>query len=105
MSTIKLGGSGGNMSKLTIVVTGANGQLGADMVTCLQDLNFDVYGLTRQELDITNMELVETVLGKINPDIVIHAAAYTKVDLAESEPEEAYRINSYGTRNIAVVSE
>ncbi|HEY0828441.1 MAG TPA: dTDP-4-dehydrorhamnose reductase [Bacilli bacterium] len=90
---------------MKVIVTGAQGQLGVDMVRCLQGLGYEVYGYGRKELDVTDFEQVRTEFEKIKPDTVIHTAAYTKVDLAESAPEEAYRINAYGTRNVAVVSE
>lgn len=90
---------------MKVVVTGAKGQLGTDLVHLLADRGYEVYGYGREELDITNFEQVKQVISEVNPDVVIHAAAYTKVDLAESEPDQAFLINAYGTRNVAVVSE
>ncbi|WP_339060915.1 dTDP-4-dehydrorhamnose reductase [Tepidibacillus marianensis] len=91
--------------RLKVLITGANGQLGKDMTNLLLEENYKVYAFSRQELDITNEIQVNTVMEEIKPDVVIHTAAYTKVDLAESEPDEAYRVNAFGTRNIAVASE
>lgn len=90
---------------MKVVVTGAKGQLGTDVVHLLADRGYEVYGYGREELDITNFDQVKQVITEIRPDVVIHAAAYTKVDLAESEPDQAFFINAYGTRNVAVVSE
>ncbi|MGG3006522.1 dTDP-4-dehydrorhamnose reductase [Geobacillus stearothermophilus] len=90
---------------MKVVVTGAKGQLGTDLVHLLADRGYEVYGYGREELDITNFDQVKQVISEVNPDVVIHAAAYTKVDLAESEPDKAFLINAYGTRNVAVVSE
>ncbi|KZM58708.1 dTDP-4-dehydrorhamnose reductase [Geobacillus stearothermophilus] len=90
---------------MKVVVTGAKGQLGTDLVDLLSDRGYEVYGYGREELDITNFDQVHQVISKVKPDVVIHAAAYTKVDLAESEPDQAFAINSYGTRNVVVVSE
>lgn len=90
---------------MKVVVTGAKGQLGIDLVDLLSDRGYEVYGYGREELDITNFDQVHQVISKVKPDVVIHAAAYTKVDLAESEPDQAFFINAYGTRNVAVVSE
>ncbi|MBW7650387.1 dTDP-4-dehydrorhamnose reductase [Anoxybacillus sp. ST4] len=90
---------------MKVVVTGAKGQLGTDVVHLLADRGYEVYGYGREELDITNFDQVKQVITEIRPDVVIHAAAYTKVDLAESEPDQAFLINAYGTRNVAVVSE
>jgi dTDP-4-dehydrorhamnose reductase len=90
---------------MKVVVTGAKGQLGTDLVDLLSDRGYEGYGYGREELDITNFEHVYQVISKVKPDVVIHAAAYTKVDLAESEPDQAFAINAYGTRNVAVASE
>jgi dTDP-4-dehydrorhamnose reductase len=90
---------------MKVVVTGAKGQLGTDLVHLLADKGYEVYGYGREELDITNFDQVKQIIGKVNPDVVIHTAAYTKVDLAESEPDQAFLINAYGTRNVAVASE
>jgi dTDP-4-dehydrorhamnose reductase len=90
---------------MKVLVTGAKGQLGTDLVLLLSDRGYEVYGYGREELDITNFDQVKRVIREIHPDVVIHTAAYTKVDLAESEPDQAFLINSYGTRNVAVVSE
>ncbi|MGY4110341.1 dTDP-4-dehydrorhamnose reductase [Aeribacillus pallidus] len=90
---------------MKVLVTGAKGQLGTDLVLLLSDRGYEVYGYGKEELDITNFDQVKRVIREIHPDVVIHAAAYTKVDLAESKPDQAFLINSYGTRNVAVVSE
>lgn len=90
---------------MKVVVTGAKGQLGMDVVDLLAEQGYEVYGYGREELDITNLDQVKQVICEVNPDVVIHAAAYTKVDLAESEPDQAFLINAYGTRNVAVASE
>jgi len=90
---------------MKVIVTGAKGQLGTDLVHLLADRGYEVYGYGREELDITNFDQVKQVIAEVRPDVVIHAAAYTKVDLAESEPDKAFLINAYGTRNVAVSSE
>ena len=88
-----------------ILITGANGQLGKELVELLSAREFDVYGCSRDDMDITNSEQVQEVINKINPEVILHCAAHTKVDVAESEPEKAYSINAYGTRNVAVAAE
>jgi dTDP-4-dehydrorhamnose reductase len=90
---------------MKVLVTGAKGQLGTDLLLLLSDRGYEVYGYGREELDITNCDQVKRVIFEVHPDVVIHAAAYTKVDLAESETDLAYLINAYGTRNVAVASE
>lgn len=93
------------MDKPKVVVTGAQGQLGRDMVELLLAQGHEVHGFGRSELDITNYEQCKSLLEYIRPEVIVHAAAYTKVDLAETEIDEAYQINAYGARNLAVISE
>jgi len=90
-------------SNLKVLVTGANGQLGAEFVN-LTAPGFDIHGYGRDTLDITSLEQCREVFAALRPDIVIHCAAYTAVDKAESEPDEAFRVNAAGTRNIAVAA-
>lgn len=90
------------MSHIKVAVTGANGQVGQEFVSVLKNnQKYEVYGLNKRDLDVTDAKQVVAVMTNINPDIVIHAAAYTKVDLAEKNHELAYRINEIGTQNIA----
>ncbi|MCM3378785.1 MULTISPECIES: dTDP-4-dehydrorhamnose reductase [Shouchella] len=85
-----------------VLITGAGGQLGHDLVSQFSLNGYQVFGLTRQDLDITDQDMVKSVFEKIKPDLVIHAAAYTAVDQAESDVDDAFRVNAIGTRNVAV---
>jgi dTDP-4-dehydrorhamnose reductase len=87
---------------MKILVTGAGGMLGKVLVPCLESRGHLVKGMLKEELDVTNYPQVIELLDYAKPDLVIHAAAYTKVDQAESEPNLAYLINGYGTENIAI---
>ncbi|MFS1512908.1 dTDP-4-dehydrorhamnose reductase [Chengkuizengella sp. SCS-71B] len=93
------------MTQLKVLVTGADGQLGSDMVHRLKKNREKVFAFGRKELDITEIENVFIIMKEIHPDVVIHCAAYTNVNLAEKEPNQAFLINGYGTRNIAAASE
>jgi dTDP-4-dehydrorhamnose reductase len=86
-----------------VLVTGANGQLGREL-TEWPDPQFEIYGFGRESLDVTDLQQCRDVMSRMNPDAVIHCAGYTAVDKAESEPEEAYRINETGTRNVATAA-
>jgi len=84
-----------------VLVTGSRGQLGRDLMSLLPD-TCEVTGIDLEELDIRNKDRVLSFIGTLRPDIVIHAAAYTNVDGAESDREEAMLVNATGTRNIAI---
>lgn len=87
---------------MKILVTGSSGMLGKALVPCLEARGHVVRGMTHEEMDVTNYLQVMDIIKQAKPDLVIHPAAYTKVDQAESEPELAYLINGYGTENLAV---
>lgn len=86
---------------MKVLVTGANGQLGFDVVKRLQLENIECHGIDRQDLDITDDVKVKAFIANFSPDVVVHCAAYTAVDKAEEEKELCYRINVLGTRYIA----
>ncbi|MEC0093589.1 dTDP-4-dehydrorhamnose reductase [Paenibacillus macquariensis] len=87
------------------LVTGAAGQLGTDVVTILLSNGHDVLACGRKELDFTDLAQCQQVIGQFQPDVVIHCAAYTAVDAAETDIDGAYKVNAVGTRNIAVAAE
>lgn len=84
-----------------ILVTGANGQLGFDVVKELNRRNIECVGIGREELDIADGTAVSEYITKLKPECVIHCAAYTSVDKAEDEEEVCTKVNVYGTENIA----
>jgi dTDP-4-dehydrorhamnose reductase len=88
-----------------VLVTGAEGQLGSELVMFLKASGYKVLGMGKSELDITNEDEVNKVVLQIKPEIIIHCAAYTQVDIAESQPDKAFLINAIGTRNIAIAAE
>lgn len=91
-------------SSKKVLVTGANGMLGLDLVHLLEKENFTVIATDINNLDITDERAVEVFLNEHKPDFVIHAAAYTNVDKAEEEQEKAFLINQKGAENIAKYS-
>ncbi len=84
-----------------ILVTGANGQLGFDVIKELNKRNIKCIGITRNDLDITDINAVDKYILKLKPNCVIHCAAYTGVDKAEDEEKICYNVNVLGTENIA----
>ena len=91
---------------MKIIITGAQGQLGQELVKQLdKKYEYDVIKTDRDTLDITNIENVNTFILEQNPDVVINCAAHTAVDLCETDIENAYKINAIGPRNLAIVCE
>lgn len=86
---------------MKIIVTGAKGQLGYDVVLQLKKLGHTAIEADLPELDITDFSAVEAFFEQHKPDGVIHCAAYTNVDGAETEKEICEKINFLGTKNIA----
>lgn len=109
---------------MKVFVTGVNGQLGHDVVLELYKNNYEVIGsdlkpvysgvkdsdvfntMKYVSLDITDKENVNKVICGIKPDVIIHCAAWTAVDLAEEENniDKVRAINAYGTENIALAA-
>lgn len=86
---------------MRVLVTGVSGQLGHDVARVLAQRGIEYRGTSSKELDITDRAAVEHLMQSYRPDAVIHCAAYTKVDLAEDEPERCWAVNADGTRNLA----
>jgi dTDP-4-dehydrorhamnose reductase len=78
---------------MKIIITGAGGQLGKALVKLFSSCDYKVFSFTKRELDITSKEQIKEVFNKISPDIIINCAAFTKVDLCETDVEKAYLIN------------
>ena len=88
---------------MKVLVTGVKGQLGYDVVRELEKRQIEAVGVDVEEMDITDAAQVETVIRNVNPDAVIHCAAYTAVDAAEDNEELCRRVNAQGTENVAKV--
>lgn len=86
---------------MKILVTGAGGQLGSDVMLRLGRLGIEAVGTDASALDITDRAAVNAFFDRERPDGVILCAAYTNVDLAETEREKCRRVNVGGTANIA----
>lgn len=83
----------------TILITGAQGQVGRELVA--RAAGRRVVGLGREALDITDPASVRQALADFRPALVVNAAAYTAVDRAESEPAMAFAVNADGPENLA----
>ena len=83
------------MSGKKILVTGARGMLGSNLLKRLKSSN--IVGF---DVDITDRESVESRLREESPDIIIHTSAYTNVEECEINPDKAYLVNTIGTQNL-----
>ncbi|MGD9509720.1 MAG: dTDP-4-dehydrorhamnose reductase [Geminicoccaceae bacterium] len=86
---------------LKVLITGASGQLGQELMARAGPAGFALVGFGHGELDIADRAAVERAMTSVDPDLVVNAAAYTAVDQAESEPERAFAINAEGPRHLA----
>ncbi|HVA53646.1 MAG TPA: dTDP-4-dehydrorhamnose reductase [Acidimicrobiales bacterium] len=106
---------------IRVLVTGAAGQVGVDLLDTLRGLTplggdasfqpdakpvgedeFEVLGLDRHDLDVTDRDAVLRSLRAARPDAVVHLAAYTAVDRAEDDVETCFDVNENGTANLSL---
>ena len=102
---------------MKILITGSNGQLGNELQSIIKSgkaeigsvseniKNSEVIALDVDKLDITSLENVKNVLNEEKPDVVINCAAATNVDGCESNEDFAFKVNSLGARNLAMICE
>ena len=86
---------------MRILVTGAKGQLGTDMVAYLLGTGHDVVGVDKEQLDLSDLGGIGAFLDRCQPDAIIHCGAYTAVDRAEDEPDTCFLVNSESVRLMA----
>lgn len=86
---------------MKIMIIGSEGMLGHDLVDVLS-AEHEISTTTIDTLDITDIDKTIKTVKNNNPDVLIHAAAFTDVDGSESNPDLAYKVNAIGTRNVAV---
>jgi dTDP-4-dehydrorhamnose reductase len=83
-----------------VVVIGANGQLGSDLVKALPP--HEVVPLTHADLEVVDGDAARAVLARQQPQVVVNTAAFHKVEACEREPLRAYEVNALGVRNVAL---
>jgi len=84
-----------------LLVAGAKGMLGKDVVREARGRGLEVIALGKEELDVTDRASVRRAFEEVRPDAVLNCAAYTNVDGAEKEPGQAFAVNALGVRNLA----
>lgn len=87
---------------MRIIIIGANGQLGYDLVRVLKS-NHEIIGLTHKDIEITDKDSC-TILQDFKPDVVINTAAFHNVLECEKHPEKAFQVNAIGAKNVAEIS-
>lgn len=84
-----------------VLVTGANGQLGSDIVKELEAQHFEVLPKTHHQFDIIDYSRVDQILREQKPDVLINTAAFHHVDQCEADPEKARQVNADAPANLA----
>jgi dTDP-4-dehydrorhamnose reductase len=86
---------------MKVVIAGANGQLGKDMLLAARNAGHDVVGFGRAEMDVADADSVRRRMELERPDMVVNCAAWTDVDGAESDETGAFAVNGTGAGNVA----
>jgi dTDP-4-dehydrorhamnose reductase len=92
-----------------VVVTGAGGQVGREVVRQLEvkaaerrrGPAIEILAATHDQLEVVDRDAVLAAVGAAEPDLVLHLAAWTAVDACEGDPDRAFAVNALGTRNVA----
>ena len=86
---------------MRVLITGAGGQLGVDLVRCCEAAGDEVMSATHAVLDVTDRDAVYGCVSVVRPDVVINCAAWTAVDACEGDPERALALNGLAVRWLA----
>ena len=89
---------------MKILVTGATGSLGQELCPMLEQEGWLFWATNSKIFDITNTKMVNEIINKVSLDFIIHLAAYTNIDLAETHKQEAFKVNHIGTKNLAKIA-
>ena len=89
---------------MKVLITGAGGQLGRDLQIHCESQGDEVVAATHATLDVGDRDAVYQAITGVQPDVVVHAAAWTAVDACEGDPDTAYRVNALACRWVADAS-
>ena len=90
------------MDKKKVVVFGSGGQLGVELAREFTHRGYSLTGFDRSSVDVTDAGAVERTLASVDPEYVVNAAAYNRVDVAEKEAVAAFLANALAVRNMAM---
>ncbi|WP_342146807.1 dTDP-4-dehydrorhamnose reductase [Rickettsiella endosymbiont of Aleochara curtula] len=90
---------------MKLLLTGAHGQVGHEIIDLAVKYNLELYPLTHQQLNITDFEQLKQAVAVIKPNYIINAAAYTAVDKAEKDSECAFAVNALGVKHLAKIAQ
>jgi len=89
---------------VNVLLFGANGQLGSDIVRLWDDPAIQLAGVTSADADVTDAGAVERLVAEYRPDVVINTTAFHNLPVCETDPETCFRVNVLGGRNIAAAA-
>jgi dTDP-4-dehydrorhamnose reductase len=89
---------------MKVVIIGASGQLGRDVVAAFADHGDDVCPITHADVELVDLNSISKCLMELQPQLVVNAAAMHHVERCEQEPEKAFAVNALGSRNLALVT-
>ena len=95
-----VGAAQGRQLAVRVLITGANGQLGHDLVAAFDEPHHQVIATNHASMDVANRDATLAAICEAEPDVVIHGAAWTAVDACEGDPDRAFAVNAFGTRNV-----
>jgi len=89
---------------MKVIIIGANGQIGSDLVGVFRRRGAEVVGLTHQDIEICDGAAVEAKLAEARAQVVVNAAAFHNVEACETDPQSAFAVNALGARHLASAS-
>src|SRR6058998_3041709 len=84
-----------------LLVLGATGQLGQDLIRAAAAAGVEHVGMSHEEVEVTKPESVAAALERVRPSVVINSAAFHQVDRCEDDPQQAYAVNTVGALLVA----
>lgn len=86
---------------MKVLVTGITGQLGYDVVKSLKDRGHEAVGIDKEKMDLTDSCEIKKCIENVNPEAIIHCAAYTAVDVAEDNEDLCRQVNALAVKDMA----